>query len=108
MPEPATPFGVAVRFTVRAGREAEFDDLAASTAEQVRSREPRARMYAWHRVEGSSRDRVLYGLWNDRASMLAHGGQPYARHFQDAREPLVEFTHADYLLGSEGKPAIGH
>jgi hypothetical protein len=39
--------------------------------------------------------------------MLAHGGRPYARHFQDTREPMVEFTDADYLIGSQGKPAIG-
>jgi hypothetical protein len=30
-------------------------------------------------------------------------GQPHARHFQDAREPLLESSHADYLVLADGK-----
>jgi hypothetical protein len=39
--------------------------------------------------------------------MLAHAGQPYMRHFQDAREPLLESTRADYLVLSDGKAPAG-
>jgi quinol monooxygenase YgiN len=103
MSHSATPFAVVVRFTVRHGREAEFDDLVARTAAGVRSHEPRTLIYAWHHVEGAPRDRIFYGLWDDRASMLAHAGQPHMRQFQDAREPLLESTRADYLVLADGK-----
>jgi quinol monooxygenase YgiN len=103
MSHSATPFAVVVRFTVREGNEAEFDDLVARAAADVRSYDPRTLVYAWHRVEDAPRDRVFYGLWDDRASMLAHAGQPHMRHFQDTREPLLESTHADYLVLAAGK-----
>jgi quinol monooxygenase YgiN len=66
MSHSVTPFGVVVRFTVRQGREAEFDDLVARTAASVRSRTGTA-VYVWHRVEDAPRDRIFYGLWGDRA-----------------------------------------
>jgi quinol monooxygenase YgiN len=103
MSHSATPVAVVVRFRVRQGREAEFDDLVARTTTDVRSHEPSTLVYAWHRVEDAPRDRIFYGLWDDRASFLAHGGQPHMRQFQDAREPLLESTHADYLVLAEGK-----
>lgn len=103
MSHSATPFAVVVRFTVREGREVEFDDLVARTTAGVRDHEPRTLVYAWHRVEDAPRDRIFYGLWDDRASMLAHAGQPHMRHFQDTREPLLESTRADYLALADGK-----
>ena len=62
-------------------------------------------VYAWHHVEYVPRDRIFCGLWEDRASMLAHAAKPYMRHFQDTREPLVESesTRADYLVLTDGK-----
>jgi quinol monooxygenase YgiN len=99
----ATPFAVVVRFTLREGREAEFDDLVARTAAVVRSHEPGTLIYAWHRVEDAPRSRIFYGLWDDRTSMLAHAGQPHMRHFQDARQPMLESTRADYLILADGK-----
>jgi quinol monooxygenase YgiN len=85
------------------GHEAEFDDLIARAAAGVRSHEPGTLVYAWHRVEDQPRQRIFYGLWDDRAAMLTHAGHPRMRHFQDAREPLLESTHADYLVLAEGK-----
>ena len=55
MSQAAPPFAVVVRFTVREGREAEFDDLVARTAAGVRSHEPCTLVYAWYRVEDAPR-----------------------------------------------------
>jgi quinol monooxygenase YgiN len=107
MSHTVSPVAVVVRFRVRAGRDAEFDDLVARTAADVRSHEPDTLVYAWHRVEDEPRDRVFYGLWGDRSALLAHAGQPHMRHFQDAREPLVESTHAEYLALADGKTPRG-
>lgn len=108
MSHSAMPSAVVVRFTVREGHEAEFDDLVARTAAGVRSHEPRTLVYAWHRVEDAPRDRIFYGLWDDRTSMLAHAAQPHMRHFQETRERLLESTRADYLVLADGKtPADG-
>jgi quinol monooxygenase YgiN len=103
----ATPCAVVVRFTVRAGRETEFDDLVARTTANVRDHEPRTLVYAWHRTEDAPRDRIFYGLWEDRQSMLDHAGQPHMRHFQDTRERLLQSTRADYLVLADGKTPAG-
>jgi quinol monooxygenase YgiN len=103
MSHSSTAVAVVVRFTVHQGREAEFDDLVARTAAIVRSHEPDTLVYAWHRVQDAPRDRVFYGLWDDRAAFLTHAGQPHMRQFQDAREPLLESTRADYLVIADGK-----
>jgi quinol monooxygenase YgiN len=82
MSQCVTPFAVVVRFTVRDGHEAEFDDLIARAAAGVRSHEPSTLVYAWHRLEDQPRQRISYGLWDDRAAMLIHAGHLHMRHFR--------------------------
>ncbi|MBO0810280.1 MAG: antibiotic biosynthesis monooxygenase [Actinobacteria bacterium] len=91
-----TPFALVVRFTVRPGREEEFDDLVSRTAEGIREREPGTIVYACHRVDGAPRERIFYELYAGRAAFDEHETQPHTRHFLAAREPscLVSGTGA--------------
>jgi quinol monooxygenase YgiN len=104
----AAPFALVVRFTVRPGAEADFDDLIARTTAAIRAREPGTLVYACHRVEGQPRQRMFYELYRDRAAFEAHEQQDHVQHFLAAREDLLESTVVDRLMLSDGKtPAVG-
>jgi quinol monooxygenase YgiN len=97
------PFALVVRFTVRPGSEAAFDDLIASTTAGIRTHEPGTLVYACHTVEGSPRERIFYELYADRAAFEAHEAQEHTRHFLAARKPLLESTVVDFLSLADGK-----
>ena len=99
----AHPFALVVRFTVRTGCEAAFDELVAVTAAGVRTREPGTLVYACHRVEGSPRERIFYELYHGKGAFQVHENQPHTRHFLAAREPLLESTVVDFLSLADGK-----
>ena len=97
------PFALVVRFTVRSGSEAAFDNLVAKTADGIRTREPGTLVYACHRVEDAPQERIFYELYTNRAAFEAHETQDHTRHFLAAREPLLESTHVDFLSLADGK-----
>jgi quinol monooxygenase YgiN len=103
MPHEATPFALVVRFTVRPGREADFDQLVARTAGGIRAHEPGTLVYACHQVDGDTRERIFYELYRDRAAFNDHEAQPHTRRFLTEREPLLESKQVDFLVLSDGK-----
>ena len=103
MPHEATPFALVVRFTVRPGREADFDQLVARTAGGIRAHEPGTLVYACHQVDGAPRERIFYELYRDRAAFNDHEAQPHTRRFLAEREPLLESKQVDFLVLSDGK-----
>jgi quinol monooxygenase YgiN len=96
-------FGLVVRFTVRLGSEAEFDDLVASTTAGIRTHEPGTLIYACHMVKGAPQERIFYELYANRAAFDAHEAQEHTRHFLTARESLLESTSVDFLNLVDGK-----
>jgi len=108
MTEDAAPFALMVRFTVRPGAEAEFDDLIARTTAAIRDREPSTLVYACHQVDGAPRQRMFYELYRDRAAFDEHERQEHVQHFLTARADLLESTEVDRLTLADGKtPAVG-
>ena len=103
MPQDATPFALVVRFTVRPGAEADFDQLVARTAAGIRAHEPGTLVYAVHAVDGAPRERIFYELYRDRAAFTDHEAQPHTRRFLAEREPLLESKHVDFLALADGK-----
>jgi quinol monooxygenase YgiN len=97
------PFALVVRFTVRPGAEAEFDDLIARTTAAIRDREPGTLVYACHRVDGQPRQRIFYELYRDRAAFAVHEQQEHVRYFLTAREAMLETTVVDFLALADGK-----
>jgi quinol monooxygenase YgiN len=108
MSEDATPFALVVRFTVRPGAGADFDDLTARTTAAIREREPDTLVYACHRVDSSERQRIFYELYRDKAAFEAHERQEHVRQFLTARKPLLESTIVDFMTLSGGKTPLPH
>lgn len=97
-------FGLVVRFTLRPGHEAEFDQLVSETLAGVRDHEPGTLIYTCHTVEGRPEQRVLYELYRDRAAFDAHEEQPHVRHFLAQREQHhVHGVEVDFLTLCDGK-----
>jgi quinol monooxygenase YgiN len=100
-------FGLTVRFDLRPGVAAEFDNLVAETVSLIREREPGTIVYATHVVEGQPDARVFYEVYRDRDAFEEHERQPHVRRFLDgrdrylARPPRVELLH---LAASKGVP----
>jgi quinol monooxygenase YgiN len=103
----AEPFALVVRFTVRPGSEAAFDELVASTAAAIRANESGTLVYACHAVAGAPRERIFYELYSNRAAFEAHEAQDHTRHFLSAREALLESTQVDFLSLRDGKTPMG-
>lgn len=90
-------FGLVVRFTLRPGSEAAFDDLTAATVEEVRRHEPGTLLYLCHEVDGAPSERIFYELYRDRAAFNAHEEQPHVRHFLAERARYLDRTDVDFL-----------
>jgi quinol monooxygenase YgiN len=106
MSEDATPFALVVRFTVRPGAEAQFDQLVADTAAGIRASEPGTLVYACHHVEGQPQQRIFYELYRDRAAFDAHEQSAHTRRFLAEREPLLDSKAVDFLGLDDGKTPV--
>lgn len=98
-------FALVVRFTVRAGSEAAFDDLTRRALEGVREEEPGTLVYTCHEVEGHPQQRIFYELYRDRAAFEVHESREHVRRFLAERESLLETTEVDFLAPVMGKLA---
>jgi quinol monooxygenase YgiN len=103
MAQDATPFALVVRFTVRPGREADFDQLVAETGEGIRAAEPGTLVYACHTVDGAPRERMFYELYANKAAFEAHEQTTHTRRFLTQREALLESKQVDFLSLTGGK-----
>ncbi|MFI7585925.1 putative quinol monooxygenase [Spongisporangium articulatum] len=90
-------FGLVVRFTIKAGRMAEFDALVERTLTGIRAHEPGTLIYASHAVDGSPDVRVFYELYRDRDAFETHEQQPHTREFLDQRSEFVESFEVTFL-----------
>ncbi len=106
MAQDATPFALVVRFTVRSGSEADFDQLVTETTAGIRAHEPGTLVYACHAVEDAPRERIFYELYASRAAFDAHEQMPHTRRFLTERKALLESTKVDFLSLSDGKTAV--
>ena len=106
MTQDATPFALVVRFTVRPGREADFDQLVAETGQGIRAAEPGTLVYACHTVDGAPRQRIFYELYANRAAFEAHEQTAHTRRFLTEREALLESTQVDFLSFTGGKTPV--
>src|SRR5690348_17334316 len=106
MSQDATPYALLVRFTVRAGAEAQFDALVAQTAEGIRAAEPGTLVYACHLVDRQPRQRIFYELYRDRAAFEAHEAAEHTRRFLTERDALLESTEVDFLSLTGGKTPV--
>ncbi len=100
------PFALFVRFTVRPGAEAAFDELVTQTTAAIREREPGTLVYACHQVTDSPQQRTFYELYRDRAAFDAHEEQPHVKHFLAAREALLDATEVDFMTLDDGKTPV--
>lgn len=90
-------FGLVVRFTLKPGSEADFDELTAVTVAEVQRQEPGTLLYVCHQVDGAPSQRIFYELYRDRAAFDAHEAQPHVRTFLVQREALLDRTDVDFL-----------
>jgi quinol monooxygenase YgiN len=112
MSQDAKPVARVVRFTVRPGREAEFDQLVKSTVMPILRNEPGVMRYLCYEVDGQPRQRVFYEEYENRAACQEHEVQEHTRHFLEASEPLLEATDVYPLTlmagGFRGPHAADH
>jgi quinol monooxygenase YgiN len=90
-------YGLVVRFLLREGREAAFDELMSRTVPAIAAGEPGTLVYTVHTVADEPRVRIFYELYRDRAAFEAHEEQPHTRAFLDRREELVESVSVDWV-----------
>lgn len=97
-------FGLVVRFDLHDERSASaFDELVATTVEQITANEPGTLIYAVHRVEDAPLSRVFYELYRDRAAFDAHEEQPHTKRFLAAREQYLVSHRVEFLDPQVGK-----
>ncbi len=96
-------FGLVVRFTLRPGAEAAFDQLTTETLSEIRAHEPGTLTYSTHSVIGSPQRRVFYELYADRAAFETHERQPHVRRFLAEREAHVADVDVEFLQVVETK-----
>jgi quinol monooxygenase YgiN len=96
-----------VRFTLRPGREAEFDQLVSATVDQIRQREPGTLMYLTHTVGDEPQVRIFYELYRDEAAFEAHEREPHVRHFLAQRERLVDRVDVDWVRPAAVSMTLG-
>jgi quinol monooxygenase YgiN len=96
-------FALVVRFTVRSGAEAAFDELTHLTMERIRTEEPGTLVYICHGVEGSPRQRIFYELYRDRTAFQEHESKEHVKFFLAKREAMLEATEVDFLSPAVGK-----
>jgi quinol monooxygenase YgiN len=90
-------YGLVVRFSLRPGCEAAFDQLVLETIAEIRQQEPETLLYSSHAVHGRPDQRIFYELYAHREAFEAHEEQPHVRRFLSEREPLLTRTDVDFL-----------
>ena len=102
-----TGYGLVVRFLVKDGHEAEFDDLVSRTVEKIAEREPGTLLYTVHSVTGAPRQRIFYELYRDESAFAAHEEQPHTRAFLDARQQHLDGVDVDFVTPTVSNAPVG-
>jgi quinol monooxygenase YgiN len=92
MYQDAKPFALVLRFTLRPGCEAKFDQLVKNTVFQILRNEPGVMRYLCYEVDDQPQHRVFYQEYESRAAFKEHEAQEHTREFLAGSEPLLEGT----------------
>jgi quinol monooxygenase YgiN len=91
---PGPLFGQITIYTVLDERIDDFDRMTERVVEQVRANEPGTLVYIAHAVPTAPMQRILYEVYQDRASYDDHLQQPYVVRFTEDRRAMVLATNS--------------
>lgn len=100
-------FGLMVRFRLRPGGAAGFDQLVDEMLPLIKAHEPGTLIYTVHTVEDDPDARVFYELYRDQGCFEEHERQPHVQRFLARRERHLADVEIDYLTlrAGAGLPA---
>ena len=96
-------YGQIAIYTLLESGAAEFDRLASTVLEQVRTTEPDTLVFVVHGVPSAPLQRILYQVYRDRAAYDEHQRKPYVTDFDTRLRPLVLATNVIELGVREAK-----
>ncbi len=96
-------YGQIAIYTLLESGAAEFDRLASTVLEQVRTTEPDTLVFVVHGVPSAPLQRILYQVYRDRAAYDEHQRKPYVADFDTRLRPLVLATNVIELGVREAK-----
>jgi quinol monooxygenase YgiN len=96
-------YGQIAIYTLLESGAAEFDRLASTVLEQVRTTEPDTLVFVVHGVPSAPLQRILYQVYRDRAAYDEHQRKPYVTDFDARLRPLVLATNVIELGVREAK-----
>jgi len=96
-------YGQIAIYTLLESGAAEFDRLASTVLEQVRTMEPDTMVFVVHGVPSAPLQRILYQVYRDRAAYDDHQRKPYVTDFDARLRPLVLATNVIELGVREAK-----
>jgi quinol monooxygenase YgiN len=100
-------FGLIVRFRLKPGGIAGFDQLVSETLPLIRQHEPGTLIYTVHSVQGEPTVRIFYELYRDREVFEEHERQEHVKRFLAGRAQYLDGVDVDFLTlqGGAGLPA---
>jgi quinol monooxygenase YgiN len=96
-------YGQIAIYTLLESGAAEFDRLASTVLEQVRTTEPDTLVFVVHGVPSAPLQRILYQVYRDRAAYDEHQRKSYVTDFDSRLRPLVLATNVIELGVREAK-----
>ena len=96
-------YGQIAIYTLLESGAAEFDRLASTVLEQVRTTEPDTLVFVVHGVPSAPLQRILYQVYRDRAAYDEHQRKSYVTDFDSRLRPLVLATTVIELGVREAK-----
>jgi quinol monooxygenase YgiN len=96
-------YGQIAIYTLLEAGAAEFDRLASTVLEQVRTTEPDTLVFVVHGVPSAPLQRILYQVYRDRAAYDEHQRKSYVTDFDARLRPLVLATNVIELGVREAK-----
>ena len=99
-------YGQIAIYTLLESGAAEFDRLASTVLEQVRTTEPDTLVFVVHGVPSAPLQRILYQVYRDRAAYDEHQRKSYVTDFDTRLRPLVLATNVIELGVREAKVSL--
>lgn len=96
-------YGQIAIYTLLESGAAEFDRLASTVLEQVRTTEPDTLVFVVHGVPSAPLQRILYQVYRDRTAYDEHQRKSYLTDFESRLRPLVLATNVIELGVREAK-----
>ena len=97
-------YGLVVRFTLRHGAGAEFDQLVRDTLTGIQETEPGTLLYLCHEVENDPDARIFYELYESEDAFHTHERGGHVVTFLREREALLQAPpRVEFLRTGQGK-----